>query len=316
MSRTIALTVALVVASWTQPTQALPNRIATLDPVIVADGEPAGLTLRISYPPTGRRLPVVILSHGFHLSREDYQPLVRSLVEAGFVVMQPDHPDASVDGFPPPGPGDPDSWRKRVAQVRWIAGHIDTATRLVPGLGARIDARRIAVVGHSFGGHTAELTMGATVVDPANGKSMRYDEPNIAAAVLLSPPGPEDGLTDDWKRLSPYLKVDWTTMRGPVLTIVGGSDNVWGLPQGSAWLTEGYRRSPAGRGICLMTITGAGHYLGGIDGPLRLPAGDVMPERLARVRAAMIAFLRASLYPGDVIKLEPWVAVRSGLTCK
>ena len=200
--------------------------------------------------------------------------------------------------------------------MRWIAGHIGIATRSVPGLATRIDTGRIAVVGHSFGGHTAEMVMGATVIDPASGQPIRTDEPRIAAAVLLSPPGHEDGLTERWKRQSPYLKVDWTTMRGPVLTITGGADNVWALPQGSIWLTDGYRRSPAGRGICLMTVAGAGHYLGGIDGPLRAPAGDATPERLARVRATVIAFLQASLYPADPGKAKEWATIRSGIACK
>ncbi|WP_174284806.1 alpha/beta fold hydrolase [Sphingomonas bacterium] len=319
MYRRIGLIAALAITIATTPTDAGPiaaPRIATVDPVVVDDGSAGGLTLRISYLVTGRKMPVVILSHGFHLSREDYQPLVRSMVAAGFVVIQPDHPDASIDGFAPPGPSDPDSWRKRIAQVRWIAGHQGIVTGSVPGLRARVDADRIAVVGHSFGGHTAETVMGATVIDPASGKPMHADEPTIKAAVLLSPPGHEDGLTDNWKRQSPYLKVDWSTMRGPVLTIVGGNDNVWALPQGPVWLTDGYRRSQPGRGICLMTVAGAGHYIGGIDGPLRPPTGDATPARLALVRTAVVTFLQAGLYPGDTAKAKAWTAIRTRIDCK
>src|SRR3546814_11102087 len=87
---------------------------------MLRDGSAKGMVVRLSFPSRGRDLPVVILSHGNRLSREDYRPLVAALARAGYLVVQPDHADASIGGFAPPGPQPDDVWRTRIEQVRWI----------------------------------------------------------------------------------------------------------------------------------------------------------------------------------------------------
>src|SRR3546814_7708535 len=79
-------------------------QVTTVDPVMLRDGSANGMVVRLSFPSRGRDLPVVILSHGNRLSREDYRPLVAALARAGYLVVQPDHADASIGGFAPPGP--------------------------------------------------------------------------------------------------------------------------------------------------------------------------------------------------------------------
>src|SRR3546814_18263662 len=65
-------------------------QVTTVDPVMLRDGSAKGMVVRLSFPSRGRDLPVVILSHGNRLSREDYRPLVAALARAGYLVVQPD----------------------------------------------------------------------------------------------------------------------------------------------------------------------------------------------------------------------------------
>lgn len=272
----------------------VPQSVA-VDPVVLNDGSASGMTVRVSYPAAGRALPLVMLSHGNRLSRSDYQPLVTALVRDGYVVVQPDHGDASVDGFVPGAPQADDVWRTRVDQLRWLADHPEAIAARIPALRGRVDARRIAVVGHSFGGQSAALAMGATIAGPGSGVRTTHPAPGIRAAVLLAPPGHDAGLTEEWKKRAPYLKLDWTTMRGPVLTVIGMEDRTPLTDQGPEWHADPYRLGPKAGAFCLMRLAGVGHYLGGIDSPLRLPTGDATPERQARVIGATLAFLDDAL---------------------
>src|SRR3546814_13793682 len=58
-------------------------QVTTVDPVMLRDGSAKGMVVRLSFPSRGRDLPVVILSPGNRLSREDYRPLVAALARAG-----------------------------------------------------------------------------------------------------------------------------------------------------------------------------------------------------------------------------------------
>jgi hypothetical protein len=64
--------------------------------------------------------------------------------------------------------------------------------------------------------------------------------------------------------------------------------------KGVAWRRDPYRLSPAGS-ACMVVVAGAGHYLGGVNGPGMKPDGDAKPERLRLVRETTTHFLDATL---------------------
>jgi len=295
-----------VAADWPAPV-----RIQSRDPVIVRGGpRGAPLVMRITAPAEGRHLPVAVLSHGNLLNRSDYLPMVEALARDGWIVIQPDHPDASRAGFAP-APYPADTWRIRVEQVNWIAANLPHILSRIPGLERRAWRGRTVVIGHSFGGHTAALAIGARVSG--------MDNPPLSgrfrAAVLLAPPGNWDGLTRQWQERGPYMKVDWSGIARPTLIVNGTADTTPLTDLGPAWHDDGFRLARDDADLCLMHVEGAGHYLGGIDSVLRPPAGDATPARRSAVFAAVLGFLDAQLDRRSAAA-SAWPAIRSGLSCK
>jgi len=118
------------------------------------------------------RWPVVLFSPGYGASRAFYSGLLADLASRGFVVLALDHSyEAPVvelaDGrLATPVvrflPDDPDRLRYmgarqavRAADLRFVAGRVGEPGAFGPRLSQRLDPRRIAAIGHSFGGASA-----------------------------------------------------------------------------------------------------------------------------------------------------------------
>ena len=260
------------------------------------------LQLRISAPVSGSDLPVVLLSHGhgpsnFLSSLYGYGPLGNFLAAHGFVVVQPTHLDSATLGLrDADDPEAPLYWRSRAADMSFVLDHLDEVEKALPELQDRTDRSRIAVVGHSMGGFTAGLLLGARTVDPADGSELDLADPRITAGVMLSAPGKGgDSLSEYARENYPILSgAEFSHMDAPVLVVGGAEDDAAHLTvRGPEWYTDAYTFSPGRKS--LLQLFGAGHALGGVSGYDAAEATDENPELAAATPWLTWAFLRTAL---------------------
>ncbi|MFC9226020.1 alpha/beta hydrolase family protein [Streptomyces hygroscopicus] len=267
--------------------------VISVGPVaLTVPGRGQDLHVRVSAPTTGHRLPVVVFSHGMTLSMDDYTPLAGYWASHGFVVVQPTHLDSL--GLAPDDPRTPLIWRIRADDMTGILDRLDAVEAQVPGLAGRVDRDRVAVAGHSWGAQTASTLVGARVVgaDGTPGESLA--DPRVRAAVLLCLPGTGGAdLSPLAAQYFPFMSPDFAELKTPSLIVAGDHDQSPLTVRGPDWFTDGYRLSPGATD--LLTLFGAEHGLGGIQGSFDTRTTDESPERVAVVRQATLAYLRTSL---------------------
>ncbi len=287
------------------------------DPVQTISINPVSLTvpfkdhaleLRITAPIKGQKLPIVLLSHGdgpslYLPSKDGYAPLANFLAAQGFVVIQPTHANSKVAGVPHDQPGAPLFWRLRVQEMTHIIDALAQIERDIPLLSGRLDHDRIAAVGHSMGGQTVGMLLGARLSDPkvAADQDVNMLEPRIKAGVLLTPPGRGgDNLSDFVRENFSELNPDYTHLSTPSLVVVGDADvNPFMTVKGPEWYRAAFEDGPGA--THLLTMLGAQHGLGGIAGYDAKETGDEDPDRLETVLRMIAAYLRSSLNPADGI---------------
>ena len=282
--------------------------IAVSPVTLPAPGRGLDLEMKVTAPVTGRDLPVILLSHGhgpslYIPSLHGYGPLADFWAAHGFVVIQPTHLNSKVAGLDPAAPGGPAFWRSRVEDMVRILDRLDAVEAQVPTLAGRVDPTRIAAAGHSLGGQTVGMLLGARLTDPHDPGATDVDlkDPRVKAGVLLAAPGRGgDHLTAAvaGNAAFSFLNPDFSSLTTPTLVIAGDADDSPHLTtRGADWHADAFHLGPGADG--LLTVSGGRHGLGGIAGYEAAETTDEDPDRLAAVQRLSWAYLRTALHPGD-----------------
>jgi hypothetical protein len=281
-----------------------PSPIIAYSPVVLdVPGRAVKLEVKVSAPEAGSGLPVILLSHGhgrsgFLSSMLGYGPLADFWAAHGFVVIQPTHLDSGLLGLREAGDADAPLYvRSRAEDMRHIVDHLGEIEGAVPGLVGRLDRSRIAVAGHSLGGHTACVLLGMRFIDPNDGTDVDLKDERVTAGVVLAAPG--NGDLSAWASQNyPVLRhSDFSTMTGQAFVVAGDKDLNPRFSDRLSWRWDAYTQSPGPKD--LLTLFGAEHLLGGVAGYDAADTTDENPERVATLRAMAWAYLRSTLYPGD-----------------
>ncbi|MFN3635782.1 MAG: alpha/beta hydrolase family protein [Rhizobium rhizophilum] len=306
----------LVTKARAIPTPA-PQPTLTVNPVTLpAPGRGRPLELRITAPMTGDTLPIILLSHGhgpslYIPSKDGYGPLVDFYAAHGFIVIQPTHANSKAAGLSTSTPGYPFFWQSRLDDMTLILDSLATIEQAVPLLAGRLDHGRIAAIGHSLGGQTVGMLLGAGLTDTADPAVTRVHrpEPRIKAGVLLAAPGlGGDSLSDHARKNYTTLNPDFSTLTTRTLVVAGDADdNPHLTTRGAAWHTDPYHHAPGAD--TLLTLFGGKHGLGGIAGYDAKETDDEDPERLAVTQRMTLAWLRSALS----IDESSWPAAVSAL---
>ncbi|MEO9299506.1 alpha/beta hydrolase family protein [Devosia alba] len=287
------------------PTNA-PVPVISVAPVTLsAPGRALDLEVRISAPVSGHDLPVIVLSHGhgpslYLPSLHGYGPLVNFWAAHGFVVIQPTHLSARSYALGSETPGAPLFWRSRVEDMSRVLDQLDAIEAAVPGLTGRLNRDRVAAVGHSMGGQTVGMLLGARLTDPRDDTAIDVNlmDSRFRAGVLLAAPGSGRHLSSFAAENYSALNPDFSHMTTPALVVAGDADiNPHLNVRGAAWHADPYHLSHGPKS--LLTLAGGGHGLGGIAGYDAKETTDEDPDRLGAVQRLSWAYLRSALDPAD-----------------
>jgi len=209
---------------------------------------PLGQGKALVHAPRGlKSAPLVVFSHGALTDPIAYRPLLQHWVSHGFVVVAPKHDDSilerglltrtsSANGSSTWDVdrvlNDANAWDARVEACRVPLEHADIIGKAV---GVNVSTDRPIIAGHEFGAYTAQLILGASVLNDV-GKSLSFEDPRWYAGLLLSPQGPGImGLSDgSWERLS----------RPTMFVQAGRESDFTGQSPGTK--IDAFKRSPPG----------------------------------------------------------------------
>jgi predicted alpha/beta-hydrolase family hydrolase len=182
--------------------------------------------------------------------------------------------------------------------MKQILDQLDLIEEALPQIKGRLDRSRVVVTGHSFGGQTASMLLGADFIDD-NGTRIYIPDERVKAGILLASTGAGgDHLTEASARFACLRTAGFADMTTPTLVIVGDKDFTWELSsKGADYHTDPYTCSPGSKS--LLTLFGGEHLLGGVTGFDAAGTTDEDPERVAVIQRLSLAYLQSTLYDDD-----------------
>lgn len=272
-----------------------PNPVISVRPVTLeAPSRGDDLEVRITAPTVGTGLPVIVFAHGFGQSMTAADPLVDHWSAHGFVVVQPTFLDSTSLGLAPTDPRYRTIWQTRIDDLERVIDDLDMIVAAVPGLPGRVDTERLAVAGHSWGGQSVGMLLGARVIGTDGVPGDNRTDSRVKAGVLLSTTGVSHGdLTPFAAENFAFMTPDFTRLATPSLVVAGDHDQSPLSTRGPDWFTDVYHLSPGAQH--LVTVIGGEHMLGGIQDYESTATTDESPERVDLVRRTTTAFLQTTL---------------------
>ena len=217
------------------------------------------LPLRIYYPKSEGKFPVILFSHGVGASKARYSLLSKFLASYGYVLIHPTHADALVLQRKAPTPQnleisvqtmlkDVRGWQQRVQDLISILDELPELETQLSEFQGKFDLENIGVGGHSYGAYTAQLIGGVQIDIPDGKNSTSFLDPRINAILLLSPQGSgQQGLTAS----------SWNQQTVPMMVMTGSRDR-GAQGQDYKWKMEPFDLAPPGDKY-LVFIEGAYH---------------------------------------------------------
>lgn len=160
--------------------------------------------------------------------------------------------------------------------------------RQAPAVARRLDHSRIAAAGHSFGGHTVGLLLGAQLNEED------FSDPRISAGILLAAPGRGvKDMTEENAARFPFFDVDFSALTTRSLVVCGDADDPHFTRRGPEWHADAFHDAPGAE--ALLMLHGVGHALGGIAGLDAKETETEAPDVLEATKRLTLAWLRTAL---------------------
>ncbi len=253
--------------------------------------------------------PLVVFSHGIGGSREGYSYIGKYLAANGIAALHVQHAGSDRSlwyGNPLQMVGRLQEAAKegeaidRTKDVRFALDRV----LLDSELKARLDAKRIAAAGHSYGANTTMLLAGARV--NRDGKALDLTDPRIKAAVIISAP-PFYGEGDLVQILD--------NIRVPSLHITATGDEIKipGYYSAAKDRVAVYEATASAKGKLLAVFKEGSHSM--FTDRLGTGGEALNPQVKKATRELMLAFFQ-QVFAGDTKMLSEWPALNQGLVAR